>query len=86
MRSIVDSPALQGRVRYPVGCSPPKQGSVRDGGVGGKNNKGTNAQTTRINGGESVQQSKKNQQMVGQLRPKVFNYNILAVLGRGGYG
>ena len=102
MRSIVDSPAVQGRTMYPVGCPPPSKGNkesttqitpvdktTRQKSTN-NNNTTTNNSTSTTNlttsRGEYKNNVTNNANKRQRPHPKVFDYDILAVLGRGGYG
>ena len=83
MRSIVDSPALQGRKSYPVGCTPPKRRTSDIALSSISHSIGSDDGTKDI---FKQKGRKNNHEITNQPHPRLFDYDILAVLGRGGYG
>ena len=88
MRSIVDSPALVGRAKFRVGVSFSKQSKKR---LTKKMKNKREKQDTKANSITSENQvsAEKEPDSIGSgtvPHPRIYDYNILAVLGRGGYG
>jgi serine/threonine protein kinase len=83
MRSVVDSPALHGRARYRVGVNYDQQ-------------RRTKLKRLKKLKKKKGQQTTSTQKLAGQTagppggsmvpHPRLYDYNVLAVLGRGGYG